>query len=345
MTNNLGQFIIFQGQNPYGSLPIDGVTTGCPVMTAMEPKYWGGRYQSFDYEVRPSHVKSYDADWLGAHVRTDAVRTDWHERHLYQVKRDKEVGEGVGLDDGIVKTLMKESHGAVLRGLLGALETGTLSSPSGYSDEYWHGENPVFTASAKWTDDGSPLADLDNVQHLQEVNDAETGIFLILSHEACEAFLKNEQVNKSSLWTTPDGPNGLTLCIPKAIQPYAETRRPTPTELWISRSEPKAVQSGECIASPWFEFKGRYNGLSIFRDRKGLLKHDGLLLPRLDANKNGYRAVFGASDVGGEILKGNQITIVKDTHRSGAVLSSYCSFGLALTDDNPYHAISLRGLI
>lgn len=343
MAVNLGQTIVHQGQNPYGALPA-GDIIGCPVMASLDPMYWGGRYQSFDYEVRPSQVKTYGADWQGAHVKTDAVRADWHERHLYQVKRDKEAGEGVGLDDGIVKTLMRETHGAVLRGLLGALETGTLSSPSGYSDEYWHGENPVFTASANWTDSGVPMADLDDVLHMQETHGAENGTIIILSHAAYKAFIQNESVHKSSLWTAVDAPNALKLSIPKAIQPYAETR-PTATELWLQRSEQRRVPMGEQVQNPFFDFKGRYNGLFIMRDRTGLLQHDGLLLPRLDANGCGYRAVFGASDVGGEILKGNQIAIVKDTHRSGAVLSSYCSFGLALTDDNPFHAISLRGLV
>lgn len=339
-----GDGIVYSGVNPYGALYAGGdELTGCPIMTFLQPDYWAGAYNAFMYEVRKSEPMSYGNARIGASVDVDAVQSFLEQRRLFQIKRDKEAPEGAGLDDGIVNALMLESHTAVLRGLLGVFSTGKLTTPGGLTEDYWGAETPEMTADAPWSADGNPLNDIEDALDMQQKHGVRGSLALILAHDSYKALINNTNVKESSLWQH-GSPNGLQLRMPRPLVPLATSKPRVSAGDWMFA--PTQSETTQMIGNPLFDLKGLYNGMLIIKDKAGLIPSgQGVLLPCVDAAGNGYRAVYGKADVGGEMVQGAEIVIAKRSNRSGAVLSSYTSYGLKLTDGNPYHSIALKGLV
>jgi hypothetical protein len=188
------------------------------------------------------------------------------------------------------------------------------------------------------------LNDIEDILKIQADNGVQNCRALMLSHDAYKAFVNNVNVKESALWNT-GSPNGLTLAIPRPLVPLATSKPRVSVGDWMFAPS-KQQQTTSMIGNPFMELKGLFNGLMILKDKAGLIPAgQGVMLPCVDAAGNGYRAVYGRSDVGGEMTQGTEIVIAKRSNRSGAVLSSYTSYGLALTDGNPYHSIALKGLV
>lgn len=348
-----GDGLVYSGKNPYGAVgakEIDGHVLGCPITSAVEPlEKMAAHYDRFSYPVRNPQISKASMKRVGASPDARAVMSYVQDRRLFHIKEDVEAVEGVGLDDGVINSLFEGTHEQIIKALFEVFQTGELTG-GGQTEVYWNpyaelDQKPIIEAAAPWTDATSnPIHDIERAHNKQHRNKCSGSSLMVISSDAYNALIANEALHKSSLWTQGN-PNLLQLSLPAPIVPVATTSKGG----WLDAGMPWSAQQSqqaENIASPWFEFKGSFNGVFLLLDKQGLLPADtAIMLPHVDAHGHGYRLVYGAHDVGGQIITGAEISILKRSFRSGAALHSYCSFGLALTDDNPFHAICLKNLV
>lgn len=356
MTINIttyGDGLVYSGRNPYapiGSQDMGDYILGCPITSSVEPlEKMAAHYDRFSYPVRNPAISKAKMRRIGSSPDARQASAKVVERRLFHIGEDLEAVEGVGLDDGLVNSLFEGAHEQVIRGIFEVFQTGKLTG-KGQVETYWDAEAeadqlPILEVTTPWTDASSnPIHDIEKAHNKQHRNRCNGSSMMVISIDAYNALIANEALHKSSLWVQ-GSPNMLQLAIPAPIVPVATTSQGG----WLDAGMPWANQQSqvaEHIASPWFECKGTFNGVVLLLDKQGLIPSDcAILLPRLDAHGHGYRLVYGAHDVGGQIITGAEISILKRSYRSGASLSSFCSFGLALTDDNPFHAICMKGLV